>query len=289
MDEPFIPLALPDDGALPAQDRADLAEAVRLLEGSSLPVRIAGVVGGVAGRGMGSLLARIPTALHERVLTLARTATSEALTSAYRTILPTLGRGPKLPIPARFVERASTIATGAIGGAGGLMGTALELPFTTGLLLRAIARIAAEEGEDPADDATRVECLKVLAIGAPSTGPDVDGNPLDAGGYYGARIALAEAMASVAGRAVADALPRLAAAILPRFGLSVTWKLAGQAVPVIGAASGALINLAFTQHYQEKARGHFIVRRLERTHGTDRIRGLYEQLRGTAPLHPAGA
>jgi hypothetical protein len=31
-------------------------------------------------------------------------------------------------------------------------------------------------------------------------------------------------------------------------------------------------------HYQDVARGHFIVRRLERDYGNDRIRDLYEQI-----------
>jgi hypothetical protein len=32
------------------------------------------------------------------------------------------------------------------------------------------------------------------------------------------------------------------------------------------------------QHYQNVARGHFIVRRLERTYGAERIRDAYQQL-----------
>jgi hypothetical protein len=48
-------------------------------------------------------------------------------------------------------------------------------------------------------------------------------------------------------------------------------------VPVAGAISGALLNLVFMNHFQDIAKGHFIVRRLERRHGAETIRNAYEQ------------
>jgi hypothetical protein len=42
--------------------------------------------------------------------------------------------------------------------------------------------------------------------------------------------------------------------------------------------SGALLNLVFMQHYQDIARGNFIVRRLERRYGADTVRIAYELL-----------
>jgi len=50
-----------------------------------------------------------------------------------------------------------------------------------------------------------------------------------------------------------------------------------QAAPVIGAASGAALNLVFISHFQRMAQGHFIVRRLERAHGPALVRSLYRQ------------
>ena len=44
-------------------------------------------------------------------------------------------------------------------------------------------------------------------------------------------------------------------------------KAAAQAIPAIGAAGGAIINTIFMDHFQDMARGHFIVRKLERKHG----------------------
>jgi len=58
---------------------------------------------------------------------------------------------------------------------------------------------------------------------------------------------------------------RLLAQIGSRFGVVVSQKVAVQAVPVLGAIGGAAVNAAFVDHFQTLARGHFIVRRLERT------------------------
>ena len=66
--------------------------------------------------------------------------------------------------------------------------------------------------------------------------------------------------------------------IAARFGLVVTQKAAAQALPVVGALGGAAINYAFIEHFQEVARGHFTVRRLERLYGKDKIRNEYDQI-----------
>jgi hypothetical protein len=73
---------------------------------------------------------------------------------------------------------------------------------------------------------------------------------------------------------------RLVALIAARFGIVVSEKAAAQAIPIIGAAGGAIINTVFIDHYQDMARGHFTVRRLERLHGVDAVRAAYE---GAAP------
>jgi hypothetical protein len=58
----------------------------------------------------------------------------------------------------------------------------------------------------------------------------------------------------------------------------VSQKIAAQAIPVVGALGGAAVNLAFAQHFQTLARGHFIVRRLERTYGQAAVRAAYERI-----------
>jgi hypothetical protein len=58
----------------------------------------------------------------------------------------------------------------------------------------------------------------------------------------------------------------------------VTQKVAAQALPIVGALGGAVVNLAFIEHFQEMAQGHFTVRRLERTYGTEIVRAEYERV-----------
>src|SRR5262249_50666487 len=105
-------------------------------------------------------------------------------------------------------------------------------------------------------------------------------------GYFGVRAALAsavtEATKHIADRGLvtegAPFLLRLISAIAGRFGMIVSQKSAAQAIPVIGAAGGALINLAFIDHFQNMARGHFIVRRLERIYTKEIIETEYRNL-----------
>jgi hypothetical protein len=58
----------------------------------------------------------------------------------------------------------------------------------------------------------------------------------------------------------------------------VSEKVAAEAVPIVGAAGGAVINLLFIDHFQNMARGHFIVRRLERAYGAELVRAEYDRL-----------
>jgi hypothetical protein len=49
-------------------------------------------------------------------------------------------------------------------------------------------------------------------------------------------------------------------------------------VPVVGALGGAAVNYAFIERFQDVARGHFTVRRLERLYGKDKIRMEYDRI-----------
>lgn len=78
----------------------------------------------------------------------------------------------------------------------------------------------------------------------------------------------------------APALVSLVSRIAAKFSVNVGEKLAVQAVPLVGAVSGATLNTVFMRHFQAMARGHFIVRRLERRFGEDAVRRAYEALQG---------
>jgi EcsC protein family len=73
-------------------------------------------------------------------------------------------------------------------------------------------------------------------------------------------------------------LLRFITQVASRFGVVVTQRVAAQALPVIGALGGAAVNYAFMEHFQDIARGHFTVRRLERTYGKELVRSEYERI-----------
>ena len=109
--------------------------------------------------------------------------------------------------------------------------------------------------------------------------------------YFAVRGLLAKSVAEAA-RFIVDrgvlaeggpVLVRLLAQIASRFGVIVTQKLAAQAVPVIGALGGAAVNYAFIDHFQDIARAHFTVGRLERRCGKDAVRTAYVELSGATP------
>ena len=122
----------------------------------------------------------------------------------------------------------------------------------------------------------------MFALGGPPAGEN--GGETD---YFAVRAMLARGLVEVADFAVdkgairegAPLLVRFLTQIASRFGIVVSQKLAAQAVAVVGAVGGASVNLAFIEHFQQVARGHFTVRRLERIYGADVVRGEYDRLK----------
>ena len=175
------------------------------------------------------------------------------------------------------------IMAGGVGAAGGFFGplTLLaELPVVTTLILRSIADIAHAEGEDLSQTEARMACVQVFALGGRTK--EDDDTEL---GYYGIRLTLGlyferdilEFAANAKGPHIPAAIEAVRA-IAARFGVVVSDKAAAQMVPIAGALSGAALNLIFISHYQDVAKGHFIIRRLERKHGIEPIRDAYQAL-----------
>jgi hypothetical protein len=61
-------------------------------------------------------------------------------------------------------------------------------------------------------------------------------------------------------------------------GIPVTEKIMAQAVPIVGAAGGAFSNVLFMNHFQDVARGHFTVLRLEEKYGADAVKDAYREM-----------
>lgn len=253
------PEALPVPAALPEPALAELRAAAAVLEHSSLAVRLAGIV----GSSVDSLKQALPGSVQRGLDSAVRRALEAALRTALK-LEP--GRNPT-PLPDTWLHRGLLAASGVAGGALGLPGTLLELPVSTTLLLRQIAAIAHAEGEPLADPAVQAECLKVFAFG----GPGQEDDEVETG-YFAVRVALAETLKGAVGKNLMGFLPGLLSAVAVRFGAPVAVKLSAQAVPVLGAAAGAAVNLAFLEHFRAIASAHFTVRRLERQWGAALVR-----------------
>lgn len=178
-------------------------------------------------------------------------------------------------------HKFAAAGTGAAGGLLGPLSLVAELPFTTLLMLRSIADIARSQGEDLSELEARMACVYTFALGARTK----DDEAADVG-YYALRTLLGlhftrdiiEYATSAAGPHI-PAFIGLTRAIVARFGVIISDKVALQMVPVAGAVSGAGLNVIFMNHFQHVARGHFIVRRLERKYGDEAIKSEYQKLK----------
>jgi hypothetical protein len=253
------------------EDRAALAYAKALLEKPGLAAKITGFIG--------TPIEKAFRLLPNRWADVVNGATRKSLEVALHAALSTLDDRPQLK-SRDFVHKLAVAATGAGGGAFGLAGLSVELPISTTIMLRSIADIARSEGESLRTPGGKLACLEVFALGGHKPADDASESA-----YFMIRGALAKVVSQAAQYITekglveegAPILVRLIAQLSARFATSVSEKVAAQSVPVIGAAGGATINLLFIDHFQDMARGHFIVRRLERTYGPELVKAEYER------------
>lgn len=165
--------------------------------------------------------------------------------------------------------------------------------------------IARSEGFDINDLDTKRACLQVFTLGGPSNKDDAAETGYYLSRGFTAQLAnqLSKELAGVAGRRVVDVggqaagkqlaiqvgnlspaqisgtLTKLIQTVAERFGVQITEKMALQAAPVLGAVSGATLNVMFTDFYQAMARGHFIMMRLEQQYGKEHIYAEYTALK----------
>jgi len=258
---------------LSQEDLEQLRQAKQILEHPSLAAKIINVIGAPLVKGM--------ELLPQKWTDVVSDATHKALQAALNLALETLdkrtgGRSDDI------LHKIVVVASGAGSGAFGLPALVIELPVSTTIMLRSIADIARSQGEDLRDLNTKLACLEVFALGGRSPKDDASES-----GYFMVRAALAKAVSEAAkyiaerglAKKGAPPLVRLIIQIAERFGVQVSEKVATQAVPVVGAAGGAVINYVFIDHFQSMARGHFTVRRLERRYGADTVKDEYMKLK----------
>ena len=243
-----------DAQAIDPASMAELSQAMeRLRQGGGLVVRLADAVGGAMGRGVrfGTRSLGIVPGAQEAV----QGVVEVALKRAFDIAVLRLGKEGQLDQSKRL-SGPLVFLSGAVGGFVGMGGFVPDAMVTSLAIMREIARVAVEEGEELADSDTRAACLQVFALNA---GQKSGAEPESS--YYSARFVMQ-------GRPIAMLLSDVAR----RFGVTLSQKFALQAVPVVGALAGASLNTAFLGHYRELARAHFTIRRLERQFGEEAVR-----------------
>ncbi len=258
--------------SFPEQDRKELQVAKNLLENPGIAAKITNFIGTPIEKG----LSLLPENWNKNIGDITQTALLKASDAAIFTMKDIPGEASS-----NIWHKLGVAVSGGVGGFFGISAIAIELPISTSIMLRSIADVARSEGESISTIETKLACLEVFALGGNSASDDGTES-----GYYAVRAALAKSVADaskfLASKTLTDngapVLIRFIAKIAERFGIQVTEKAAAQAIPAIGAAGGAIINTIFIDHFQDMARGHFIVRRLERKHDKEAIEKLYAEL-----------
>ncbi len=255
---------------LDAGARVELQRVLEQLEsGRGVLVRLADLMGGAVGqatrlgvRGLG-----LAPGLQDKLRGVAESAISRAFDVAVLGLRQPAGPGRAVTVEQRqWQDRATqgvVAVSGALGGFAGVAGLLPDIGFTTMTIMREIARIAREEGEDLSTADARRACLEVFAL-KPVAAASGDSEL----GYFSARAVLR-------GRPVVMLLSEVAS----HYGLALSRKVALQMMPIAGALCGASLNAAFLAHYRSLARAHFTIRRLERRHGGE-VREAVESIRG---------
>ena len=255
------------------EDLEEIRYAKSLLENQSIAMKASDLIGKPIEQGIDQLPIKAKTAINK--------ATNKALQASLRVATATLQK--KVPVTSSdIIHKLASATSGASGGFFGIVALPIELPVSTTIMLRSIIDIARSEGEDIDSIETQLACIEVFALGGPSTDDD---DAIDTG-YFTVRTMLSNTIGEAAKyiskhglvNEGAPIIIKLLSEITSRFGLQVSQKFIVQSVPVMGAFSGALINTVFMDHFQNMARGHFIIRRMERKFDKDIVRENYKKI-----------
>lgn len=255
------------------KDLRDLKMAKTLLENPGIAAKLTSLLAVPIEQGFKLL----PAKWNAKITELTRTALTKAVQAAIFTLDQKSDQAA-----ANTWHKVAVATSGGVGGFFGLPALALELPISTTIMLRSIADIARSEGEPIDEIKSQMACIEVLALGGVSQSDDAAKS-----GYFALRAILARSLPRAAeyitgkglAKETAPAVARLIAKIAERFSIQVSEKVAAQAIPAVGAAGGALVNTLFLNHFQEMARGHFIIRRLERRYGKRIVRWVYRMVK----------
>ncbi len=253
-------------------DLRDLINAKDLLENPGVAAKISSFIGMPIEKGFRFL----PDNWNTKIVEVTQSSLIKAAHTAVFTMKDSPGRKSS-----NSWHKLTVAATGGFGGFFGLPAMVIELPISITIMLRSIADIARSEKEDIFTNEAIIACIEVFTLGDPASNRDTSES-----GYFTIRAALARSVAEATEYMAkksfteksAPALVRFIIQVAERFSIQVSEKAAAQAIPAIGAAGGAIINTLFINHFQDMARGHFTIRRLERKYGRDVIERKYREI-----------
>lgn len=261
-------------------DYDNLKKAVAILESPPIIARLSNMLGSP----LEAAVKKLPPSVSGKL----NSAVEAALHKAADIALRSLDNDPNKSASTKL-HKLYAASSGAVGGAFGFTSLLVELPVSVTIMMRSVADVARSEGFDLTDLTTKRNCIEVFALGGVTNKDDAADT-----GYYLSRSFLTESMRQlskelteiaakqgtkgvgfVAPNQAAKWLSDIIEKVASRFGIVITNKFAVQAVPIIGAVTGATINTLFTNFYQDMARGHFIIKRLENKYGADKVKTEY--------------
>ena len=256
------------------QDLYDLRRAKSLLESKSFAVSLSEKL----GKPVDFAIKSLPPKTREKIGDITQKALEKALDMAVSTM-----DVDDFSSPSNGKHKFIATVSGVVSGFFGLAALAVELPFTTIIMLRSICDIARSQGMDLDSPETRLECISVFGMGDVST-------EKGSMNYFMFRKALAKefekALEYIYTRGLSEAVEdkaapqvaKLIAKVAQRFSVQVSEEFAAKSIPVLSALTGGAINYAFIDHFQKKAEGHFILKRLESVYGVKRVWDKYYEV-----------
>lgn len=267
------------------KDNQDLEQAVKILEFQSLTATITNTIGKPVEWGLKIMPAPIMNKMGD--------ITEKCLIAAFKVVLLTINRDKPFKKSQNALHKGLVAVTGAAGGFLGGATLAIELPLSTAVMMRSIADIARERGEDLGNVEACLECIAVLGMD-PASG---DRSKKDYSEYFTARAAMAKEITKAAEYIASNGISeggvpvvvKLLQKVAERFGVQLTDKIALEFIPIVGAVTGGSINVLFMTHFQRIATGHFTIRNLNRKYGEERVRleymGIMQKLKQTSGIY----
>ncbi|NEN74985.1 EcsC family protein [Pelistega sp. NLN82] len=269
------------------EDLTKLEQAVVLLESPTLTAQITNLLGKVVKIDL------LPNYIQGKIVGIAE----QALDTIFNVASSTMEDKQKASSP--LLHKLAAAATGGAGGFFGMTAILVEMPISITIMMRSILDIAREEGFSLRSYETRMECIKVFGLGSNLSQDDDESES----GYFLSRVALDRITQSLSKTAmeiaakdigvkqfattnipsqiiepVSKAMIKLIQAVAQRFGIVLTEEAAAKLVPGLGAVTGSMLNTMFVDYYQDMAKGHFMVKKLEQKYSEELIKTEYQRI-----------